>query len=128
MITSLYSGLLALLFLAISFLTIKARRKHKISLGYGPNNEIHAIVSAHSNFSAYAPFFLILLFLVEFSNQFPNFILHFIGLSFVVGRGFHLVAFAGQKMIFKARILGMVLTLTPTMALAWMNIYSFFKA
>ena len=38
--------------------TVKARKSHQISLGYGPKDEIIQVVSAHANFVAYfAAFF-----------------------------------------------------------------------
>jgi uncharacterized membrane protein YecN with MAPEG domain len=58
MVVYLYTSLLGILFLVISFAVINGRRTHKISLGPGKSNEIIHLVSAHSNFSSYVPIFL----------------------------------------------------------------------
>lgn len=126
MITSLYAGILTILFFFISIATIKARRRHQISVGFGPNNEIAQIVGAHSNFASYAVIFLLLLHLAEFSQVLPSIFIHIIGLAFTVGRFSHYFAFK-NRMQMKYRILGMHLTLWPLLLLAALNIFIFLK-
>lgn len=125
MITSLYAGILAVLYMLLSIETIRARRKHRISLGYGPNNEIASIVSAHSNFSSYVFILLFLTFLVETSGQFPSWAIHMIASIFTLGRLLHYAAFRSEQMNFKWRVLGMHLTLWPLVGLGVLNIYCF---
>jgi uncharacterized membrane protein YecN with MAPEG domain len=125
MITTFYSGILGILFFMISIETIKNRRKHKISLGFGPNDEIAGIVSAHSNFSSYACYFLFLLFLAENSQVIPIVILHILGLTFTVGRFIHFYAFKSKHMKFKFRVLSMHFTLWTMLAIAIINIFVF---
>lgn len=126
MSTYLFASLLTLLYLLISVLTIKARTKNRISLGYGKNNEIEAIVSAHSNFASYAPLFIFLLYILEHELQ-SDFIIVILGSGFLLGRILHLIAFTSHKMNFKLRTLGMVLTLTPLAIQALLLIYFFLK-
>lgn len=128
MITSLYAGILACLFFKLSLDTIAARRKHQISLGHGPNNEIAAIVSAHANFAAYVPLLVLLLFSVESAEAIDAMVLHFIGVMAVTGRLLHYLAFRAEKMQFKARVAGMHLTLWPLLILAGLNIWCYFAA
>lgn len=123
MVTSLYAGILAVLFIRLSIDTILGRRKHQISLGYGPNNEIEAVVSAHANFTAYVPLMLALLFFAESSNVFPSFVIHILAALFTIGRIQHYLAFKAKKMNFKLRVIGMHLTLWPLLLLGFMNIY-----
>ena len=127
MITSLYAGILALLFFKVSIDTISARRKNLISLGYGPKNEIIEVVSAHANFAAYVPFLLILVFFLEMTKAVPFWVLHLLAAAFTLGRLLHFMAFKADKMEFKKRILGMHLTLWPLVLLGLLNIYSFVK-
>ena len=98
MITSLYAGILGLLFLKITLDTIKVRRRFKVSLGNGPNNEIQQFVSAHSNFAAFAIFLIVQLFLFERSNLVPGYIIHLLGTSFSLGRFLHYFAFSSSEM------------------------------
>lgn len=127
MVTPLYAGLLAILYFKISIEVINGRRSHQISLGYGPNNEIAGVVSAHSNFAAYVPLLLILTFFVEASNLFPKLILHGVCMLYVVGRVSHYMSLRSKKMNPKFRVLGMHLTFWPMLALAGMNIFIFIK-
>lgn len=113
MITLFFAGLLSLIFFAISIDTIKARRKHQISLGYGPHNEIEQIVSAHANFVAYVPLFLILNYGIESSKVIPTSLQITLLTVFFLGRLFHYLAFRGSKMNFPFRIWGMHMTLWP---------------
>ena len=127
MITSLYAGCLCLLYFKITLETISARKRNQVSLGYGTNSEIEAIVSAHANFNAYVPIFIILLFLLERSQTLPSLVINILGILFFVGRTLHFVAFRGSKMNFKMRVKGMHLTLWPMLGLALLNIFVFIK-
>lgn len=123
MITSLYAGILAILFFKLSFDTINARRRHQISVGHGPNNEILEVVSAHANFSAYTVLLLFLVFLAEQSQVVPVIAIHILAGAFTLGRVLHYIAFTRDKMNFKFRILGMQLTLFPLVILGLLNVY-----
>ena len=123
MITSLYASLLAVLFFRISIDTIKARRSQKISLGTGKNDEIASIVSAHHNFASFVPVLLFMTFLVEHSGRIPDAAIHLVAGAYTAGRYLHYLAFSGEKMNFKQRVLGMQMTLFPLLILAGMNFY-----
>lgn len=126
MITSLFAGVLWLLFFAITMKTIKARRSNSISLGDGDSGEISGVVSAHSNFSSYAIFFLFLMFLVEELSMTPRGVLYFLGTIFTIGRYLHFKALSGPKMNFKFRVLGMHMTLWPSLGLSLILIGNYF--
>ncbi len=125
MITSLFAGLLGLLYYFLTMSVIRARLKHQVSLGYGENNEIAPIVSAHSNFISYVPFFLILLFLLESGSLIHISLIFLLGLSFFIGRVIHFLGFKGKEMNFKLRKLGMQLTLFPLIIVSVGNICVF---
>ena len=122
MITSLYAGLLGLLFIKISIDCIKGRKNNLISLGMGENNELEQLVSAHSNFTSYAIFLLFLTYLAEQTMLVPAIALHILAGAFTLGRLFHFIAFKNGKMNFKLRIKGMQLTIFPLLLLALLNI------
>lgn len=123
MYTSFYAGILGLLFLKISFETISARRSLGISLGAGEKNEIAYLVSAHSNFSSYTPFFVLLLFFAETIGAYPTILIHLVGVCFFTGRVIHFLTMRDGEKTFKKRKLGMILTLTPIIVLSLLNIF-----
>ena len=128
MITTLYLGLLALLYLYISGAVIMKRRKHQISTGFGPNNEIRDIVSAHANFAAYVPIQLLLIYLLEISGHIPLIAIHIIAAIVLLGRILHFIAFNSKEMNFKYRVYGMQMTLFPLLITGLSAIYVFIKS
>jgi uncharacterized membrane protein YecN with MAPEG domain len=126
MITSFYAGALSLIYVKISLETIKARRKHQISLGPGKNNEIEPFTSAHDNFAAYTCLLLILLYFLENTGLFPHGVIHLLGTIITVGRGLHFLGLISKPMNFKLRKWGMYLTLWPLLGMGILNIFTYF--
>jgi len=67
-ITSVYAGLLALLFLALSWRVVTFRRGNRVSLGDGDSKDLRQRSRMHANFAEYTPIGLILLACVEFGG------------------------------------------------------------
>lgn len=109
-ITSLYAGLLALIFLALSSRVIVFRRGNQVSLGDGESKDLRQRNRAHGNFAEYAPLGLILLACVELQGA-PALVVHILGLMLFLGRLLHAIAFWVHPMIMKFRVYGMLLTL-----------------
>ena len=124
MVTSLYLGVLGLLYFWISIETIMARGKNKVSLGAGENNEIIHLVSAHGNFSSYVPFFLLALYLLE-QQTVSAYALHALAVVFVLGRVLHFLTMRNKEQTFKYRKAAMMLTLWPLIIVSLWNIYCF---
>ena len=124
MVTSLYLGILGLLFFWISIETIMARGKNKVSLGAGENNEIIHLVSAHGNFSSYVPFFLLALYLLE-QQTVSAYAIHALAVVFVLGRVLHFLTMRNKETTFKYRKAAMMLTLWPLIIVSLWNIYCF---
>ncbi len=122
MVTSLYLGILGLLYFWISIETIMARGKNKVSLGAGENNEIIHLVSAHGNFSSYVPFFLLALYLLE-QQTVSAYAIHALAAVFVCGRVLHFLTMRNKEKTFKYRKAGMMLTLWPLIIVSVWNIY-----
>lgn len=127
MITGLIAACLGILYIKMSFDVIKLRRSLKISYGVGENNEIIGPVSAHSNFSAYAPLLLILLYLVEQVSFMPKLLVFIIGFMFLLGRTLHYRGVSGKKTNFKLRVRGMMLTFMPMVMMIIILISNFIK-
>lgn len=128
MISGLFLSVMGLLLVAISFAVIKQRRYHKIAYGYGKNNEIIDVVSAHSNFVSYVPIFTIILVIIEIYFSAPPAIVASLACLFAIGRFLHfygLVTFKNTNDL-GLRVAGMLLTIFPLMASAIiLGYYSF---
>lgn len=98
-----------------------------MALGNGPNNEILHLTSAHSNFSSYVSVFTLLLLLMELTGRYPTYMLHSLGIMFVLGRLSHLFAFRTPHTVNKFRTAGMILTLMPIVVTAVSNVLSYFQ-
>jgi uncharacterized membrane protein YecN with MAPEG domain len=115
-ITLTIAGAAALLNIWIASRVGVLRRGHGISIGDGGNDGLVARMRAHSNFTEYAPIFLILLALVELAQGSPTW-LWITGAAFVAGRILHVFGMdrpPGNRL----RNAGMVLTFLPFLGLA----------
>lgn len=108
-VTSIYAGLLALLFIALSWRVIAFRRGERVSLGDGDSKDLRQRARAHGNFAEYTPFGLILLACVELQGA-PVLAVHLLGLMLLIGRGLHARGFWVHPMNFTFRTWGMLLT------------------
>lgn len=109
MITPIYVALLAILFLFLSFKTIKVRKKLQIGVGTGDNPELLRAMRVHANFSEYVPISLILILSVELLKG--HFILvHGLGAALLIGRVLHAYGVSQTKENLKFRVSGMLLT------------------
>lgn len=109
MITPIYVALLAILFLFLSFKTIKVRKRLQIGVGTGDNPELLRAMRVHANFSEYVPITLILTLSVELLKG--HFILvHCLGAALLIGRVLHAYGVSQSKENLKFRVSGMLLT------------------
>lgn len=109
MITPIYVALLAILFLFLSFKTIKVRKRLQIGVGTGDNPELLRAMRVHANFSEYVPITLILILSVELLKG--HFILmHCLGAALLIGRVLHAYGVSQSKENLKFRVSGMLLT------------------
>ncbi len=124
MISSLYTALLAIIFIVLTLRTIKIRRRERISLGDGGNVELQRAIRAHGNFCETAPIALILLVLAEASGA-SSAILHICAIILLAGRTSHAFGISRQNSSFYFRVGGMVLTLSTIIILVIINITLF---
>ena len=110
-ITALYAGLLAGLFLVLSFRTIVARRAARVEIGDGEDRELMRRMRVHANFAEYVPLVLVLMGLAE-SLKLSAPALHAIGMVLLAGRVVHAYALSQNPHILRLRVLGMVATFT----------------
>ena len=119
MITSLYASLLALLIVRLSISVIKLRRKNRISVGDGGNEELQLAIRTHSNAVEYIPITLLLLLMLELNGA-PKILIHILGATLIIGRIIHATSLPAKNL--QKRVLGMQITIYLLIGLAILNI------
>lgn len=120
-ISPLYAGLIALLFLFLSYRVIIIRRGERISLGDGERPDMAYRIRAQANCAEYAPLGLILLAMAELQGA-PIWVVHLLGLMLLTGRLIHGWALSQSPQNLKGRTYGMMLTLMMIMLSSITNI------
>lgn len=123
-ITALYASLLAILYIVLSFRIIGLRKKHRIGINSGDNNELAAAIRVHGNFSEYVPLVLILLAAAELSLA-PAMLLHAAGALLFVGRICHAKGLTQSIGVTHYRKYGMIATFLCLAVLSGYNIFAF---
>jgi uncharacterized membrane protein YecN with MAPEG domain len=127
MISSLYSSLLALIFIILTVRVIRLRRSQKISIGDGGNFALQKAIAAQANFCQSCPIFLILFLITEF-NDVNSIILHCCGVIMLLGRALHAYGINQEKENFFFRVGGMIATFTALIILISINLLLYFLA
>lgn len=109
LVTPIYAGLIALLFLVLSFRVVLGRRAHKVSYGDGGNKDLLKRMRAQANCAEYAPVGVILLLMAELQRM-PPWLVHAAGATLLAGRLLHAYGFGHTPQIVILRIWGMYLT------------------
>ncbi|UOA10061.1 MAPEG family protein [Methylobacter sp. S3L5C] len=119
MITSLYASLLALLIVRLSLSVIKLRRKNRIIIGDGGNEELQLAIRTQANALEYIPITLLLLLALELNGA-PKILIHILGATLIIGRIIHAIGLPAKNL--RKRVLGMQITIYLLIALAILNI------
>jgi uncharacterized membrane protein YecN with MAPEG domain len=86
-VTPLYAGLLAVLYVFLSLRVVQYRQKG-IPLGDGGDPKMLRVIRGHANFAEYVPLALMLMLVLEMS-RFSVYVLHALGIALVVSRLLH---------------------------------------
>lgn len=89
-ITSLYTGILGLIFILYAINVIKFRYKSATGLGDGGDKELIKAIRIHGNFAEYIPIIILLMAFYEV-NHGQVLLLHIVGVILVLGRIAHAV-------------------------------------
>ena len=108
-VTALYAGLLAALYLALTYRVILFRRGRRVDLGDGGERLLARYIRGHGNFAEYVPLALVLLLVLELGGW-PRWLLHLLGLILLAGRLAHAWSFSVEQLRLPSRTAGMVLT------------------
>jgi uncharacterized membrane protein YecN with MAPEG domain len=90
-VTPIYAGLLAMLYLVLSYRVVQMRGPGMPSLGDGGNEALMRRIRGHGNFAEYVPFLVLMLGILELGHL-PDAWLHALGATLVVARVLHGIA------------------------------------
>ena len=126
-VTSIIAAVLTAVFIRLSFLVIGLRRKNKVGLGSGGNEDLERAIRAQGNFAEYVPFGLILLACLELNGA-AWWLVAIPGVTLIIGRLIHAIGINTPPPDFSKRILGMKFTFLTLMALVGLNLgWSLYK-
>ncbi|MEW9799152.1 MAPEG family protein [Alteromonas sp. CYL-A6] len=108
-ITAFYASLLGLCYLYLSMLVIGVRRKNRISLGDGGNEDLRRLSRAHGNFSEYVPITLLLIACLE-ANIGQIWWIHLLACALLFGRLLHAYGIRQHAGASWQRLVGMLMT------------------
>lgn len=117
----LYAGLIALLFIALSFRVVLGRYAHKVSIGDGANDDMVKRMRVQANCAEYAPIGVVLLVLAELQGM-PVWAIHLAGSALLGGRMLHAYGLGSTPQVVKSRQWGMYLTIGMIVGMAIINI------
>ena len=123
-ITIITASLLALWLVTLSLRVIKQRRalgRNRNTPDAAQEQALKRAIRGQGNLTEYAPIFLLLLFLAEYSAQ-AQWFLVLVAVLFLAGRLAHGLAFSFMRSNMLLRVGGMVLTLTSLILLAVANL------
>lgn len=107
-LTAFYLAASLALLLILATFVIRQRLKNQVSLMDGGVKSLTRTIRAHGNFVENTPFVLIALAVCELNGS-PDYLLHLIGGTLLIGRVAHAYAVIGGT--FRFRQIGMVLTI-----------------
>ena len=121
LVTSVIASLLTIIFVKLSFAVIGLRRKNKVGLGSGDNEDLERAIRAQGNFAEYAPFGIILVACLELNGA-PWWLVAIPGIALIIGRLIHAKGMNIPPPDFSQRVLGMKFTFGTLIALIAFNL------
>lgn len=121
-ITPVYAALLALLFVVLSFRTIRFRRKFSVAIGTGDQSLLTKASRAHGNFAEYVPLSLLLIYFIEVGAAIPT-LTHTLCSLLLAGRLIHAWGISQEKENLRFRVTGMVMTFA-TIVIAALSLFA----
>ncbi|MGJ3260909.1 MAG: MAPEG family protein [Rhodospirillales bacterium] len=108
-VTPIYLAIAVTLYSFMAFTVIANRRRRRISIGDGKQQDFARIIRGHANFAEYAPITLLAIACAELAGA-PAAALHLSGIMLLVGRTLHAFCFLFTPVGMTSRVSGMVLT------------------
>ena len=119
-ITSIIAAVLTIIFIKLSFAVIGLRRKNKVGLGSGGNEDLERAIRAQGNFAEYVPFGIILIACLELNGA-PWWLVVIPGITLIIGRLIHAKGINTPPPDFSKRVLGMKFTFYTLITLVVLN-------
>ncbi len=123
-VTPIYLAVAVVLYSVMAVTIIAIRRKRRISIGDGAQQDFARIIRGHGNFAEYVPIALLALVIAELSGV-PAVVLHGCGIVLIIGRSLHAYCFLCTPSGLNSRVSGMILTFlslwVSTGAALWMT-------
>ena len=123
-ITGLYSSLLVIVYMLLSFNVIRLRLTRKVGIGSNGIKSIDQAIRAHGNFAEYVPLALIMLAALELSH-FDQTWLHVFGASLLVSRVLHAIGLIKSAGATLPRQIGALITFAVMLVMAISFLFNF---
>lgn len=107
-----YAGILALLYVGLSYYVTGFRRRHRLPYGHNEDDAMQRAIRAQGNFVEYAPLGLLLLYLLASVGTHP-YVVSGLATALVLGRIAHaysMLVVEPKRGTYKLRVTSMVLT------------------
>jgi len=121
---ALYTGILGIILLILSYKVVRIRQQYEVALGDGNQEELNRAIRVHANFIEYVPLALILLAISQFTLE-CLLLTHIAGAGLVIGRVLHAYGLGKTAGVSKGRFIGIILTWLVILVLSAANIYAF---
>ncbi len=126
MISALYTGIFALLLVALASLVSRRRLRLGIGLGAGGDAQLERAIRVHANAVEWGLPLLLLLLIAE-ENRASPLLLHVCGILFILARIMHAAGLSRASGRSVGRSTGIVLTWALLIVLAAWNIIAFLR-
>jgi uncharacterized protein len=126
LISALYTGVYALLLVAIALLVSRRRLRTRIGLGAGGDAQLERAIRVHANAVEWGLPLLLLLLIAE-ENRAPPLLLHVCGVVFILARVVHAAALSRISGSSVGRSAGIGLTWAVLAVLAVWDIVAFLR-
>lgn len=115
--TPLYAAVFALLLFALSFRTLRLRRRYKVAIGASKEPALARAMRVQANFCEYVPLTVLLVFFLETLTATSGWI-HALFLILLSGRVLHAYGVSQVEENYGYRVLGMTMTFTVMLTAA----------
>jgi len=126
MISALYTGIYALLLVALALLVSRRRLRTRIGLGAGGDAQLERAIRVHANAVEWGLPVLLLLLIAE-ENRASPLLLHVCGIAFILARIMHAAGLSRSSGHSVGRFAGIALTWTVLIVLAVWNVVAFLR-
>lgn len=120
-VAPIYAAVLTLLFVALSFRVIAARRLERVAVGDGGHRHLLRRQRVHANFAEYCPLALLLIAMAEIQGA-SGVLIHGFGILLLAARVIHAVGVSREPEPLTLRVIGMVGTFVTLIAAALTNL------